>query len=185
MNSRNVRIVCTRPYWHLEQTACCSIRRLCAHFTIILSQLSPAAQSVSTRNNAPYRHDSTTGKCVGTESCSQVIRCVTFSTYFCCNEGIALWRGCMPVSFHPVQHRSQYCHEEPTRLFHGQSDVRALGWGCYGSLVCILNRYCTFWWDLSAAPTYWCNKSSPFPTWTQHFLPCRMLGQSTRIFRFS
>ena len=63
--------------------------------------------------------------CVGTESCSQVIRCVTFSTYFWCNEGIALWRGCMPVSFHLVQQRSQYCHEEPTRRLNGQHQM----WG--------------------------------------------------------
>lgn len=51
--------------------------------------------------------------------------CVTFSAYFCCNEGIALWRGCIPVSFHPVQHRSQYRHEEPTRLLNGQNQM----WG--------------------------------------------------------
>lgn len=61
--------------------------------------------------------------CVGTESCSHVKRCVTFSTYFCSNEGIALWRGCMPVSFRPVQHRSRYCLEEPTRLLNGQNQM--------------------------------------------------------------
>jgi hypothetical protein len=61
--------------------------------------------------------------CVSTDSCSRVIRCITFSTNFCCNEGIALWRGCVPVSVHPVQHRSQYCHEEPSRLLHGQNQM--------------------------------------------------------------
>jgi len=61
--------------------------------------------------------------CVGTESCLQVVRCVTFSTCFYCNERMALWRGCMPVSFHPVQHQSQYCHEEPTRRLNGQNQM--------------------------------------------------------------
>jgi hypothetical protein len=69
-------------YWHRGQRACCSIRRVCTYVAIILSQLRPAVNEttrfivMTTLLRGALPHLAVT--CVVTESCSQVIRCITF-----------------------------------------------------------------------------------------------------------
>jgi hypothetical protein len=118
-------------YWHREQRACCDIRRVCTYVAIILSQLRSA---VHERTHFIIMTALLAVTCVGTESCSQVIRCIAFSTIFFLMKGSRC--GEFVCQFLSILYNVEVSTVMRNLLhFWSESDVRTLGPGCPGYLV--------------------------------------------------